>query len=302
MRPELVTVRAPFWVTTLLPAMLMSGGGVASAANSTQVAMLDCGGLPCVTVQLAAGHALKLLVDSGNAVSMLDSSEAKALRLPLVPYKSRTGQVVPGVFLTQISGVRLGGMVLPPTRFAVMDLGQAGAPQCDGFLSYVAFKDRAVTLDYAHHLITVSGLGAQVTAPRDAGVLTYPTFGRKGPHIVATTGFEVNREPVTVQVDTLYSGTLLIYPTSVAKLGLAAQAASTQRRRFPFTDGGVDMIEGRARKESFAARDILSNAPLYFATPQVHAPDGMFDGTVGSQLFAGHSVTFDFHADRFWIS
>lgn len=309
MRTEWVTAKMRFMARALLPAMLLSvfpmllpAGGAAAAANNTQVKMLDCAGLPCVTVQITAGHSVKLLFDSGDAVSVLDTRRAKALHLRLVPYRSRAGQLVPGIFLAQVSGVRLGSIVLPPMRFAVMDLAQDGSPPCDGMLSYVTLKDRAVTLDYAHHLITVSDPGAQVAPPGDAGVLTYPTFGKKGPHIVATTGFEVNGKPVTVQVDTLYSGTLLIYPTAVAKLGLEAQAASVQRRRFPFTDGGVDMIEGRARGESFAAKELLSNAPLYFATPRVHVPDGMFDGTVGAQLFTGHSVTFDFHSNRFWIT
>lgn len=48
-----------------------------------------------------------------------------------------------------------------------------------------------------------------------------------------------------------------------------------------------------------ARKCCLANAPLYFATPKVHAPDGMFDGTVGAGLFAGHVLTFDFHANRF---
>lgn len=309
MRSEWVMAKVRFLARALVPAMLLpvfpmlvSAGGVAAAANNTRVTMLDCAGLPCVTVQITAGHSIKLLFDSGDAVSVLDTRRAKALHLPLAPYRSRAGKLVPGIYQAQANGMRLGGILLPPTKLAVMDLAQDGAPPCDGMLSYVTLMNRAVTLDYSHHLITVSDPGAQVAAPGDAGVLTYPTFGKKGPHIVATTGFEVNGEPVTVQVDTLYAGTLLIYPTSVVKLGLEAQAASVRRRRFPFTDGGVEMIEGRALKESFAAKSLLTNAPLYFATSQVHLPDGMFDGTVGAQLFTGHSVTFDFHANRFWIT
>jgi hypothetical protein len=106
---------------------------------------------------------------------------------------------------------------------------------------------------------------------------------------------------VSVQIDTLYSGTMLIYPTSVAKLGLAAQATSPRVQNFPYTDGGVDMIEGSAIQESFGKKILLANAPLYFATPKVHVPDGMFDGTVGAALFAGHVVNLDFHANRFWL-
>jgi hypothetical protein len=61
------------------------------------------------------------------------------------------------------------------------------------------------------------------------------------------------------------------------------------------------MIQGRANDESFGNKTLKKNAALYFATPKVHLPDGMFDGTVGGELFVGHSITFDFHANRFWI-
>ena len=94
---------------------------------------------------------------------------------------------------------------------------------------------------------------------------------------------------------------MLIYSTSVDKLGLAAEAGSSKIEKFPFTDGGVDMITGKARVESFGGKDLMSNAPLYFATEHVHQPDGMFDGTVGQALFSGRSVTLDFHAKRFWL-
>jgi hypothetical protein len=111
----------------------------------------------------------------------------------------------------------------------------------------------------------------------------------------------MNGKDVSVQVDTLYTGTMLIYPTSVDRLGLQAQAASKQTDMFHFTDGGVDMVRGQASDESFGTKTLLANAPLYFATPNVHTPDGMFDGTVGAALFAGHVVNLDFRGNRFWL-
>ena len=59
------------------------------------------------------------------------------------------------------------------------------------------------------------------------------------------------------------------------------------------------MVRGNAAEESFGDQLLMANAPLYFATPKVHAPDGMFDGTVGSALFEGHVVSLDFGANRF---
>jgi hypothetical protein len=142
---------------------------------------------------------------------------------------------------------------------------------------------------------------ASASCPASCGAITYPTFGHRGPPIVVTTGFRVNGKDVNVQVDTLYSGTMLIYPTSVDKLGLKSEAASTHVDRFSYTDGGVDMIHGHAADESFGTKTLLADAPLYFATPKVHVPDGMFDGTVGAALFAGHVVNLDFGANRFWM-
>jgi hypothetical protein len=36
-------------------------------------------------------------------------------------------------------------------------------------------------------------------------------------------------------------------------------------------------------------------AKVYFPTESVHEPDGLFDATVGLELFRGAIVTLDFH-------
>jgi len=176
-------------------------------------------------------------------------------------------------------------------------------PAADGALAYTAFKDRVLTIDYMNHRVNVSGvLKAAAPCPQSCGTITNPTFGKQGPPIVVTTGFQLNGKPLTMQIDTLYEGTMLIYPTSVDKLGLAGQQSSAKTRMFPFTDGGVPMMESTASKESFENQLLRKNATLYFATPKVHLPDGMFDGTVGNELFLGHVLTLDFHGNRFWMS
>jgi hypothetical protein len=62
------------------------------------------------------------------------------------------------------------------------------------------------------------------------------------------------------------------------------------------------MIEGTALAESFGMKELKRDVAVYFATPKVHQPDGMFDGTVGHELFAGHVLSLDFHAHRFWMA
>lgn len=117
-----------------------------------------------------------------------------------------------------------------------------------------------------------------------------------------STGFSVNEKPVTAQVDTLFSGTMLIYPTSVEKLGLAEAARTTRKQFFKYTDDGVEMLEAQSKVEGFGERSLVSDAPLYFATPAVHLPDGMFDATVGQALFRHSVLLLDFHDMKLWMS
>jgi hypothetical protein len=101
---------------------------------------------------------------------------------------------------------------------------------------------------------------------------------------------------LTAQVDSLWSGNLLIYTASIDKLGLKDAAAVTATERFPFTDGGVTELKGTAKDISFSGDTLAKNAPLYFPTPGVHEPDALFDATVGIALMKDKIVTLDFHA------
>jgi predicted aspartyl protease len=268
--------------------------------------MLECSGLPCVDVSISGAAHVKMLIDTGNQTSMLDKATAEKLGLPLKPALGPDGKPYPGYSIATAENIRLGSIPLGTIKFLVADfqpdIKSGTFPVADGTLTYTAFHDRILQLNYKEQIIGVSEvLTTDARCPNFCGTVTHPTFGKQGPPIVVTTGFNVNGKPVTVQIDTLYTGTMLIYPTSVEKLGLPAQENAAKKRTFPFTDGGVEMIEGRAASESFGKTILKQDATLYFATPKVHAPDGMFDGTVGHELFTGRVLTFDFHAHRFWM-
>jgi hypothetical protein len=175
-------------------------------------------------------------------------------------------------------------------------------PAADGVLSYTAFKDRLLELDYERRTVHMTErLDTDLPCPGFCGKLTTPTFGKNGPPIVVTTGFLVNAQPVTAQVDTLFSGTMLIYPGAVEKLGLQEEAKTTKKRFFNYTDDGVDMLEAQSKQETFGELVLARSAPLYFTTPSVHLPDDMFDATVGHELFQHSVLSLDFHGMKLWI-
>jgi len=122
------------------------------------------------------------------------------------------------------------------------------------------------------------------------------TFGKDGPPILVADGFEINGASVAAQVDTMYTGSLLVYTASIEKLSLSGAAQTTDVRLFPLTDGGVNMKVAEAQHEGF--RGIIlakEGAKVYFPTETVHEPDGLFDATVGLELFRDAVLTLDFH-------
>jgi len=98
------------------------------------------------------------------------------------------------------------------------------------------------------------------------------------------------------QIDTCYSGSLLIYDAAVESLGLAKEGTP---EFFRYTDGGVNMLASSTPNIGFGTHVIAKNPKLYFVGEgknPVHQPDGLFEGTVGNALFAHSVVTLDFHA------
>jgi hypothetical protein len=270
-------------------------------------AMLECSGLPCVDIVTDQGKHLRMLIDTGNASSIVDTAVAKEIGLATTPVTGQDGKAVDGYARAALNGVMLGDAPLGTVKLLVADLAQYikrdRVPKCDGTLAYTAFKNRLLELDYKKKTVRVSAaLTADLKCPGFCGDITYPTFGKQGPPIVVATGFTVNAKPLTVQIDTLFSGTMLVYSPSVDKLGLTSQSASSEKEFFRYTDDGVDMIKSQADDESFGSHVLAKGAPVFFPTPDVHQPDGMFDGTVGHGLFKDIVLTLDLHANHLWIS
>jgi hypothetical protein len=265
-----------------------------------------CDGLPCVDVRIGSKH-LTLGIDTGNPTSVLDAKTAQTLGLTLEPVIGDDGKPMAHYQKAAAANLAIGDIQLKQVEFIVIDLsnalGKGVLPHIDGTLAYGDFKDRIVQLDYPAGVINLSQpLTTPTECPDTCGDISLITFGQHGPPIVTTTGFTVNGKPIAVQVDTMFTGSLLIYPTSVDKLNLATEGQSRDSQYFAFTDGGVDMFHSKAHQIGFGSKILETQAPLYFAGPKVHLPDGLFDGTVGAALLSPHKVTFNFHDNKFWLS
>jgi hypothetical protein len=264
-----------------------------------EVPLLDCDGTPCVDARIGEGKVVRFGIDTGNVDSVVDSKIAEAAGLkPSTPPKPGAPS---GIFRTTMPAVHIGSLTLAKVAAIGMDLAemisQEQMPHVAGTLAYPAFQDRIVQLDFAAHKFRVSEtLTAPVKCTGACDTISLITFGKEGPPIVVADGFEINGEKVSAQVDTMYTGSLLVYTASIEKLSLSGAAKTTDVRLFPLTDGGVNMRVAEAQKESFNGVILVQDgAKVYFPTDTVHEPDGLFDATVGLELFRDAVLTLDFH-------
>jgi hypothetical protein len=272
---------------------------VARVKFVAEVPLLDCDGTPCVDARIGDGKIVRLGIDTGNVDSVVDSKVADAAGLkPTEPPKPGTPS---GMFRTMMPSVHLGELTLVKVPAIGMDLSdmisQKQMPHVAGTLAYPAFKDRIMQLDFADHKLRVSEiLTAPVKCTKVCDTMSLITFGKEGPPIVVADGFEINGVKVSAQVDTMYTGSLLVYTASIEKLSLSGAARTTDVRLFPLTDGGVNMKVAEAQQEGFNGITLVKDgAKVYFPTETVHEPDGLFDATVGLELFRNAVLTLDFH-------
>jgi hypothetical protein len=274
-------------------------GGEAGIKFAVEVPLLDCDGTPCVDVRIGNGRPVRFGIDTGNVDSVVDAKIAEAAGLK--PSEPPRPGAPSGMFRTAMPTVHIGGLKLSTVAALRMDMSEMIAqkqmPHVAGTLAYPAFNDRIVQFDFTAHKLRISGV---LTTPAPCSgacdKISLITFGKEGPPIVVAEGFEINGESMSAQVDTMYTGSVLIYTASIDKLSLHGAAESTDMVFFALTDGGVNMRVAPAQKEGFRGTTLLRDgAKVYFPTENVHEPDGLFDATVGLELFRDTVVTLNFH-------
>jgi hypothetical protein len=276
------------------------------------VPLLDCRGLPCVELSTHAGKTLKLVIDTAEPNSYLDTKAAQALDANPKPIKSENDTDISQVQQTTVAGAQLGDLPMGDFPFMVLDTtpdangakGKTIPPfPADGALGFRGLDNRIVKIDYGHHVIRISEpLDAAQPCPQACTDLIVKHFGGYGPVTLTTTGFSVNGQAVDVQLDTQFAGTMLIYPDFVKKLGLKKLAKSKHKEFFPFVQGGLSLAQAEGATEAWQSTQFGANTPIYFFdSDDAHTNPVNFDATVGSGMFAQSVAVFDFRGKHFWV-
>lgn len=256
-----------------------------------------CEGAICIQVTLSDHKPHTFLLDTSYDHSSIDESVARGLGWKLTAYSSK-GQVVPGLFLADESKPVAFAGIEGSAEFLVESKDPKDAPTpWQGTLDYTFFKDRVLQIDYQHHVIRVSQLLKPDEHPKPGkGVLKLVNFHDWGPPIVVGGPFTVDGKSLEAQIDTSYTGSLLLFSGAEKSLGLERLEAQAKPRNFPITDGGVDMLGAQVDSTGFAGTVLAKPAMVYLPTPKVHQPyQERFQGTVGNEFFTGSVLTLDFH-------
>lgn len=275
-----------------------------------EIPLLDCAGLPCVELTTGAGKTLRLLIDLGEANAYLDIKAAQSLAVDLQALKGSEGGDINQVQQTVVPGAHLGDLPLGDFPFMVLDttpqpgkLGEKTEPlPGDGALTYGAFQNRIVQIDVRNRILRISEPQTDSQpCSQPCTSLAIKHVGHWGPVTLTTSGFAVNGQPTDVQIDTLFAGTMLIYPAAIEKLGLKKESKAKPKEVFPYLQGGMKLARSDTGTVSFEGTPLLQDGPLYFGTKDASLPDVSFDATIGMGILSRATATFDFKGMHFRI-
>ena len=284
-----------FWPDAILLSSALCAHAAPAPNFATELPFHSCDGLICIDVGLDGAPPRTLMLDTGNPNSTVIADAAKALGWALEPVQ-RSGGAVSGIYRGGDHKLTLGS-VQDSAPIFVFDRELLGEykPPVDGSIAYTFFKDRILQIDYPRHLLRISNV-ITTSAPADAGTLKLINFGDNGPPVLIGSPFTVNGKRLRAQIDTVFTGTMLVYDSAIDGLGLAKKGTPAL---FRYTSGGVNLLAAPAQSLGFGTGVISNDAPIYFVGEgknPVRQPDGLFEATVGNALFAHSVVTMDFHA------
>ena len=311
LRQNRSVVRFPVCLSAVL--LLPWSAAAQVPAPMHEIALLDCSGLPCVEMTAGSGTTVRLVIDTASPNAYLDTKAAQRLRLVLQPLKSGAGGDISDVQQTTIVGAKLGDLLMGDFPFMVLDTApdpnepdkKRTAPlPADGALTYGSFKNRRVQLDFSKHILRVSEPQTETQpCPGRCGDLIVQHFGQYGPVTLTATGFEVAGQPVSAQIDTLFTGTVLVYPPSVEKLGFKKLSKAKSKEDFPFAQNGLKLARAEGVEESFQGTALSPKGAVYFWTSKEEpAPNVQFDVTVGTGLLKSTVFTLDLKGMHIWTA
>ena len=288
-------MRRVIFALSLSLSIFAATGLSALASPSADLPLVPCGKLVCIDANDATGAPLRLLIDTGNAHTLLNRSVADRLKLATKPAHGADGKEVSGYGLTEPTELDLGAVKLTPVPLLVADISgyvkAVGAP-FDGVLSYTQLKGWIAELDLKDHRFHLTQ--DAVAKPRSSLRADYVKYRADAVVVLVVDGLAVHGYPLRAQLDTAFEGGLLMFPAAFATTGLADQRTGEQVSLGSYDDGAP---MDRMPPTSIAfdrTKLIVPSDGAFAAGKDVRLPENDIEVVAGLELFSGHRLVLDF--------
>ncbi len=300
------TITSRWWATAAVVALLahaatheMSGEPIGPAPTGKTV-VLDMpfdfsSGVILLEMDFGDAHPRKLIFDTGNDRSMLDSVVAKELGLP-APAPSGNNPPSP-YYKAVVPSCRLGGEFFGDFPVIVGSFSKQVADDyhihCDGSIGYGFFRNRIVQIDYPARRFR---LLAQVPASHSGATtaISWRKYWSKSPDLVTVENLVVSERKVCAQIDTFLAQSAILFPTKLPGLKTepAAGVAAIQ-----YEDAKLDAVQldGGLTLGGCSTND---KTPVFLAGAKAHVPETEIAAVLGNAFFQQTVLTFDFPSSR----
>jgi predicted aspartyl protease len=261
-------------------------------------------GVVLLEADLGGSRQARLVLDTGNPLTVLDLDAARELGLPLQESDKKTqgsGAKIFTYFQITPSKFRLGETDLPGKVVVTSvrkDFQLAGV-NCDGALGYGALKDRVVQIDYPARRIRFLDAGATKLAAERGQTfsITWKKYWSGSPNLVTVDDVQIAGHRLCAQVDTFYQATAILFST---KLPWLKTEPATDAKPVRYED--AELSPARV-PDGLALGNLRldGNAPVYIAGADAHVPETDLSVVLGTGFFRQRVLTLDYPASRLII-
>ena len=279
-----------------------ASGGEPAASAADKAVLLDMpfdfsSGVILLDVNLGGGRSQKLVFDTGNNISALDSAAAKELGFVPAPGPSPAPAASrPSKFV--VLTVVLGGQSLGSLEMYVAPLSQQVADgygvHCDGTLGYGFFKDRIVQIDYPNRRFRVVAHAPAVTTPEESTTISWRKYWSKSPDLVTVENLAVAGHPVCAQIDTFFAHAAILFFPKLPWLK-SEPAPEVAMIKYEEAKLGAVRVQGGLSVCNVRTGDAT---PIYLAGADAHVPETEIAAILGNEFFRQSVLTLDFPGSR----
>ncbi len=247
----------------------------------------------------------KVVLDTGDADSLLDLEAARAIGLPLEMKDLKaagSGEGAVTFYKTDAPRARLGAsefsgkglIVMPVAKNLLEDSGI----RCEGTLGYEFFKDRVVQIDYPERklrLFTAAPKGDAKGAAEGADLpIQWQQYHAQSPSLITTDQLRIGDHTIRAQIDTCFAHSLILFTT---KLPWLDTRPTGEIDAVHYEDATLQPANVLA-PIALGNLSFKTNPVAYLARADAHVPDTDIAAVIGNRFFQYGVLTLDFRTDR----